>query len=475
MDTLKRLLIRISAARINPRAVPLRTLIKGTAIIGLAPYMLLAIYSFYGVLSIDEALFGALFVFVMSVVFVRPYIANLSALTHYVNQLAADHKAVPPNLSFLNNVEELSVAVSRLHQSWEARRNRLESIIIENRILIDTLPHALVMLDEELSIIRTNHTAKLIFGSDAARLLPIIKDERARTIARQVLADEKGRTLEYHADNLHIPTDFFISMERFPVHSAGRIALVIAMHDVTEQKRTEKMLADFVANASHEIRTPLTSLVGFIETLQTTAKDDPKARQEFLKVMAVQADRMAKLVKDLLSLSQIEMKMHTLPTDRVNIRSALKNIIEQEQLNADERQIRIMLKLPKTLPEVTGDKDQLSLVFDNLLSNAIKYGRAKSTVTIAADITEQKNESIASLGERMLRISFQDEGEGIPEEHIPRLTERFYRVDTSRTRKVGGTGLGLSIVKYILDRHRGALEIQSAVGKGSIFTVFLPL
>jgi two-component system phosphate regulon sensor histidine kinase PhoR len=251
------------------------------------------------------------------------------------------------------------------------------------------------------------------------------------------------------------------------------------MHDVTESKNTEKMLSDFVANASHEIRTPLASLIGFVELLQTTAKDDPAAREQFLKIMADQGERMSRLVSDLLSLSKIEMNANTPPSEFVRVESAIHAAIDQNRWSSKERNITIAFNREAPLPEITGDSHELTQLFTNLLSNAVKYSHADSTVTVSTGICETipREATHAERLERMLFISVQDQGDGIEKEHLPRLTERFYRVDNARTRKnkVGGTGLGLSIVKHILRRHKGELGIESTVGVGSRFTVYLPL
>jgi two-component system phosphate regulon sensor histidine kinase PhoR len=226
------------------------------------------------------------------------------------------------------------------------------------------------------------------------------------------------------------------------------------------------MRADFVANASHELRTPLSSLMGFIETLRGPARDDAAARERFLGIMQQQAERMSRLVNDLLSLSRIELDEHVQPTGRVSVGPLLQSVADALELKAQRRGQRLELDLAPELPQVTGDSDQLYQVFQNLVSNAINYGRQGGIVGISA--------RLARGARGGLTVSIRDQGEGIAKEHLPRLTERFYRVDPARSRAVGGTGLGLAIVKHIVSRHRGRLEIDSEVGRGSIFTVHLP-
>jgi two-component system phosphate regulon sensor histidine kinase PhoR len=253
--------------------------------------------------------------------------------------------------------------------------------------------------------------------------------------------------------------------------SFGGAVAILTLHDITALKAAEQMRADFVANAGHELKTPLATLVGFIETLLGAARDDAVARDRFLGIMRGEAGRMSRLVDDLLSLSRIELNEHVPPTSRVALAPLVEQVAEVLELRASERGIDLALTLPDDLPDVLGDEDELAQVFQNLIDNAIKYGRPHSTVTVAADCLAGG----AGLNGGFVRIAVADQGEGIPNEHLPRLTERFYRVDNARSRELGGTGLGLAIVKHILNRHRGRLEISSALGVGSTVTVWLRL
>jgi len=461
-----------------PREISIGTLVKSTSIIAVAPLMLLVILVAYGELAMDTALYSAGFVFVISFIFVRPYVGNLSALTHYVKQLSLDEKAEAPDLSFLNNVEELTEAVSQLHSTWESRRKQLEGMVAESRILIDSLPDILIMLDKKREVIRTNTTARQVFGGKYFKdtLKQILSDMVVSQAVTYVLNGGEGRNIYYYLGepfNCH----YMVRVERFPAHSPGDIAVMLVLHDVTEQKHNEQVQSDFVANASHEIRTPLTSLMGFVETLQNVAKDDPEVQKKFLKIMYEQAERMAKLVNGLLSLSQIERNIYMPPTERVNISTILRDVQAHVRPSADEKDMVVNLQIKGKLPQIIGDTTQLMQVFDNLVLNAIKYGPEGTAVAVRARLIDNMLDDEKKLREfdQLLEISVTDEGDGIAEEHIPRLTERFYRVDAARSRKVGGTGLGLSIVKYVLERHHGVLHVESELEKGSVFTVFLPV
>ena len=240
------------------------------------------------------------------------------------------------------------------------------------------------------------------------------------------------------------------------------------------------MRSDFIANASHELRTPLSSLIGFIETLQGPARDDPQAREQFLKLMHEQAQRMARLVRDLLSLSIIETSEHKPPAGQVDLPALLQTVIDILQLQARAKNMTVKLTVEDgPLPPAAGDADQLAQLFQNLIDNAIKYGAANSEVTVRiwpASIAgpDGAPPSDLAIPQAALAVAIADKGEGIAAEHLPRLTERFYRVDTARSRAVGGTGLGLAIVKHILARHRGRLQVESQPGQGSRFTIYLP-
>jgi two-component system phosphate regulon sensor histidine kinase PhoR len=240
--------------------------------------------------------------------------------------------------------------------------------------------------------------------------------------------------------------------------------LMLTFHDLTPIRRVEEMRADFVANASHELRTPLAALSGFIETLRGAARDDPAARERFLGIMEQQARRMARLIDDLLSLSRIELNAHRRPDKPVEIAPILKQVVDGLQMLAQERGVEVTLHAPAEPVMVAGDRDELLRVFENLVENALKYGGSGKRVDISI-----------SRGGAEAQVSVRDYGPGIAAEHLPRLTERFYRVDVAGSRAQGGTGLGLALVKHILNRHRGRLTIDSRAGQGATFTVRIPL
>jgi two-component system phosphate regulon sensor histidine kinase PhoR len=245
--------------------------------------------------------------------------------------------------------------------------------------------------------------------------------------------------------------------------------LLMTFNDLTPLRRVEEMRADFIANASHELRTPLAALLGFIETLQGTAKDDSVARGKFLDIMQGQATRMARLIDDLLSLSRIELNAHLQPNTPVDLPPIVRQVVDGLQTLARDRGVDIKVTIPSDALLVLGDRDELIRALENLVENALKYGAVGKRV----DITVARGQTRAGAPEA--RVAVRDYGPGIPPEHLPRLTERFYRVDVTDSRAQGGTGLGLALVKHVLNRHGGRLTIESTLGAGATFTIHLPM
>ncbi|MZR22364.1 GHKL domain-containing protein [Sneathiella chungangensis] len=332
--------------------------------------------------------------------------------------------------------------------------------------LFDMLPDPVLVLGSKRRIRRSNEAANRFFNvtemdGDMTRFIRHPALLKAIDAAYEG-ADQSAR-IEFTISDV-VPRNVAAYIVNLDGESSEGLHLIVTLHDLTESRRMQQMRVDFVANASHELRTPLAILIGALETLMGPARNDPEAHQRFFTMMQAQSLRMSQLIDDLLSLSQIEINEHSRPADRVDIGKVLNGVGGLIRAKSVEMDKTIAMTLPETPVFVTGDFDQLTQVFTNLVDNALKYSREKSEIRVEIEVAR-----------REARISVIDEGEGIPEEHIARLTERFYRVDSDRSRKLGGTGLGLAIVKHIVSRHRGHLEIESEVGKGSRFTIRLPL
>jgi two-component system phosphate regulon sensor histidine kinase PhoR len=346
----------------------------------------------------------------------------------------------------------------------EAREAALESIV-------DALPYAVLQLGGGETILRANAAARAFFG-EALENKPLVAFLRDPDLLDAVTDALEGRYPEPVDVTLAGAVERALRARAVPLVPGGAL---LALADVTAVVRAERMRRDFVANVSHELRTPLATLAGFIETLQGPAKDDAPARARFLGIMAQQSARMTRIVTDLLSLSKIEESEHTPPSARVDAARLAQSTVDSLAPQIKVKQARVDLAIAPDLPPLLGDPDQLAQVFQNLIDNAIKYGRSGGTMRVRLARAESPPPGFSARHRSYLVFEVRDEGEGIAREHLPRLTERFYRVDAGRSRDMGGTGLGLAIVKHIVNRHRGTLDIESEPGKGSTFAVYLPV
>jgi two-component system, OmpR family, phosphate regulon sensor histidine kinase PhoR len=332
--------------------------------------------------------------------------------------------------------------------------------------LTAAVPDALIIFDESGIVVHANEAAVSAFGPFVAGL-PLQRKFRApemQELVGTLLSGEADSGAVDYVERVPIERLFRVIATR--IHSADML-FVLVFRDQSETRRIDRMRADFIANASHELRTPLASIAGFVETLRGPARDDPKARDQFLKIMQEQTGRMARLIDDLLSLSRLETKPFLVSGTEVELRETVDGVIDSLGPMAREMGVEIVREFPPDPVTVAGDRDELFQVFENLLENACKYGRSGKRIVVSIGTQEQGPASEVT-------VSFRDFGPGIAAEHIPRITERFYRVDVEASRGQKGTGLGLAIVKHILTRHKARLAIRSEVGKGSEFTVHLP-
>ncbi len=407
-----------------------------------------------------------------------PFISDYSKLATYVKHLSFDRVVKPPKLESSIAVMELSESLDLLKKSWEKKQREILEKVIEIKLLFSSIPEIMFIIKESLIISKTNNAAEQIFGHNliGTNLREIIDNKLLLGAIRWVLHDQKSKKMELYLDS-PIDRNYQVLIELYDAKESGEKNLIVMMHDVTELKRTEKMLSDFIENASHEIRTPLTTIIGIIETLNNGGWDDAEARKLFVPMIEEQAYCMRNLINDLLSLSSIERRIHSLPTEVVNIEHVVDLVVKQLEWEAMQSKIKVTKTLTARLPTILGDFNELSQVAYNILTNAFKYGGQNKEVKINVGMTGSipRNPAFNREYKEAIYISITDQGEGIAKEHIDRLTERFYRVEKSRSKKLGGTGLGLAIVKQILLRHKGFLNIKSSVGEGSTFTIYLPI
>ncbi|MDH5187996.1 MAG: ATP-binding protein [Rhodospirillaceae bacterium] len=338
--------------------------------------------------------------------------------------------------------------------------------------ILDALPDPVVLLDKKREVLALNQAAAELMG-DNARGSDLSMSFRHPQILDSVSMAISGGTAKATEITLSAPVRriFEAYATSLPKGIAGNARAILVLHNVTLARQAEEMRADFVANVSHELRSPLSSLVGFIETLQGPAKDDVAAQEKFLNVMEGEAGRMARLIDDLLSLARIEVNEHVKPQGNVNVESVLDSVVDTLSVRAGERGIEIEKRIDANLPAIQGDTDQITEVFQNLIDNAIKYGQENEPISLRAIPVER----IPTVGGSGVCVSVANHGVKIDPEHLPRLTERFYRIDKGRSRQMGGTGLGLAIVKHIVARHRGRLTVESTEKDGTVFSVYLPV
>lgn len=339
--------------------------------------------------------------------------------------------------------------------------------------LIGGLPAAAIVLDRDTRVITFNEAALSIAPAlrrGEPALIAVRVPELVGAIRRAGKRHEPQRVEFFERVPVDRWFEAFVTPLRLTTANGGMLdTLFMTFNDLSPLRRVEEMRADFIANASHELRTPLAALLGFVETLQGTAKDDPAARTKFLAIMQGQATRMARLIDDLLSLSRIELNAHLKPGTPVDLAPIVRQVVDGLQTLARDRGVEIKVSASGDAMIALGDRDELVRALENLVENALKYGAAGKRVDIAVTRTQTR------AGVSEARISVRDYGPGISPEHLPRLTERFYRVDVADSRAQGGTGLGLALVKHILNRHGGRLTIESTPGAGATFTMHLPL
>ena len=349
-------------------------------------------------------------------------------------------------------------------QGLAAERGGLEGLSPQD--LAAAVADPLIIFDASGSVVHANEAARLAFGALGAGISLLLKF-RAPEMQAAIESVRSGS----------VSTAIVDFSERVPIERVYKVTasatgggadlFVLLFKDQSEARRIDRMRADFIANASHELRTPLASISGFVETLRGPAKNDPAAREQFLSIMQSQTARMARLIDDLLSLSRLEMKPYLVPGERVELRAILRGVVDSLNPLVRDSGVVVEQHLGDEPISVRGDRDELIQVFENLLENACKYGQSGGRVVLSL---EQSTVS----GQPEIMVTIRDFGPGIAAEHIPRLTERFYRVDVETSRSQKGTGLGLAIVKHILTRHNGRLGIKSDPAEGTAFTVHLP-
>jgi len=360
-------------------------------------------------------------------------------------------------------------SVRPLTRVW-LRPKRFDLMLGDAADFVEAVPLPALVIRGDNRIEAANEGALALLG-------PGIRGRHFITAVRQpslldaiegTLRDGAARRAEMQTNDGRIEMTYRVTVRRVTLQAGTGV--LVCFEDVTPLEQIGQMRRDFVANVSHELRTPLTALIGFLETLKGPARNDPEGRARFLDIMEAEALRMNRLVGDLLSLSRVEAEERVRPTEPLDLAALVHSTVRTLSPLAEEAGVSLHTRMPEGQAMVPGDEDQLRQVLTNLVENAIKYSGSGASVTVALSV-EAYDLRVRGPG---VKLMVEDTGPGIDTIHVPRLTERFYRVDSHRSREKGGTGLGLAIVKHIVNRHRGRMRIDSALGEGTCFTVVLP-
>ena len=408
-----------------------------------------------------------------------PLSYEMQSLKQYIYSLAGDEKNNPDLKLSEQDAKKIAEAVNSIHRFWASKAESLEAQTMSDAAVLDTLPDPILMLDGEGAVTGSNLSARNLLGEDivGSNIDSIFNVNIFVASVEKVLKGKsESESLVFHAGG-KINKRIYAHITKLPWYSKGRAVAVVSLYDISKAMSLEKMQSDFVANASHELRTPLSVISGFIETLQTSAKDDADAREAFLNIMKEQADYMSSLIENLLSLSRLEMAQDKELKDKVNISETIDDVTEALKIKAFQHSVNLKVSEQGRIPKIIGDKQEIHQILQNLLDNAIKYAQENSEVTIdiktVAEIPAGNGQNVATG--KAVSIAFNNKGPKIAKEDLARLTEKFYRMQIHKDMKIRGTGLGLAIAKQIIRHHHGNLTVTSTTYNGTTFTVYLPL
>lgn len=408
-----------------------------------------------------------------------PLSYEMQSLKQYIYSLAGDEKNNPDLKLSEQDAKKIAEAVNSIHRFWASKAESLEAQTMSDAAVLDTLPDPILMLDGEGAVTGSNLSARSLLGEDiVGRNIDSIFNVNifVASVEKVLKGKSESESLVFHAGG-KINKRIYAHITKLPWYSKGRAVAVVSLYDISKAMSLEKMQSDFVANASHELRTPLSVISGFIETLQTSAKDDADAREAFLNIMKEQADYMSSLIENLLSLSRLEMAQDKELKDKVNISETIDDVTEALKIKAFQHSVNLKVSEQGRIPKIIGDKQEIHQILQNLLDNAIKYAQENSEVTIdiktVAEIPAGNGQNVATG--KAVSIAFNNKGPKIAKEDLARLTEKFYRMQIHKDMKIRGTGLGLAIAKQIIRHHHGNLTVTSTTYNGTTFTVYLPL
>ena len=456
-----------------------RQFIKRVFIMSLPAVVLFSTLVIFDLLTIEIALMCYFITLISNVFMLFPISSELHTLRRYIESLASGKVDDIDITLSEKDTKDLAQAITSIHRLWTSKTDALEAQALSDAAVFDTFPDPILMLDGEGNLIGSNLAARQFLGNN------LIGTNIDHLFSTNIFISSVEKVLKGNSDServvFHTPEhsnrQLFAHITKLPHQTKNRAVAVISLYDVSRALSLEKMQSDFVANASHELRTPLSVISGFIETLQTTARDDADARDAFLGIMKEQSEYMAALIEDLLSLSRLEMGQDKELKDKVDLHEVIDDIMQALKIKAFQHSVNIRINEFTRIPKIIGDNQQIHQVLQNLLDNAIKYAPENSEVNIelkmVSEIPAKAGQNVASG--RAVSIAFNNKGQKINKEDLARLTEKFYRMQIHKDMKIKGTGLGLAIAKQIVLHHRGNLTVSSTSYKGNTFTVYLPV
>lgn len=412
-------------------------------------------------------------------VFLLPMSVEIQQIKKYLQKLASgtSEEALLKNMTE-KETKDLTEAINSMHKFWADKTEMLENRTLSDAAVLDTLPDPLLMVNKNSTIIGANRAMRTLFNNDLLnkQIQDIISDTSFNAeLTRLLTMETRNADMRLCLTKLKDKPKFHVQLNTLPWFAKGDVVVVVSFYDLHKMLQLEQMQQDFVANASHELRTPLSIIAGFIETLQTSAKNDEQAREKFLSIISEQTAYMSALIEDLLSLSKVEMSIETPPTEKVNINQLIREIKTALDLKIENNQLQVQTHFAR-LPQILGDIHQLKQVVQNLLDNAVKYADKQSKIEISTqkveNIPEHKYYEVAKG--YAVKISISNHGALISKDELSRLTERFYRLQEHKNKNIKGTGLGLSIATQIIKRHKGNMTITSKSGL-TTFNVYLPI
>ncbi len=414
-----------------------------------------------------------------NIVLLFPLTFELQQIKKYVSKLA-NGDITGDDLLALSEDEskELIEVINTMHRFWAQKTDILEAQTISDTAVLDSLPDPIMVIDRAGNILGANLSARTSFGekiTDKNIDKVFNSNNFINAVLRVLNKESSSENIIFYVEK-PIDQKLYAHIKQLPWLTKGKAAAVISIYDLTKALKVEKMQSDFVANASHELRTPLSVISGFVETLQTSAKDDPEAQQNFLKIISEQAEYMSNLIENLLSLSRIELNQEQPPQDEVDVVQIVDDVAKSFKIKAQNQNMDIHVVKEDNIATCLADAQQIKQIVQNLTDNAIKYGTPGTEVTLRVNNVEKipLSATIKTAKGKAVAISVNNKGPKIGAEKLARLTERFYRLQEHKDKSIRGTGLGLAIAKHIIIRHQGNMTVNSNGYNGTTFTIYIP-